>query len=215
MTTVGDFINEGSKYKSPTTPPQPRKLGHMKNSHSESNALYMAKRPVPLQINIQQKPLGYSLHRSDSTPSISPIRQNARRDTTPSPHGFRPKEDQRSTPRSANRRYQEYEITETPIRGRGAVRSPTKHLEDVPEVEEIINNTPSQIPKRSRSPIKKVFGDRARLGTADTKEEEPTSHKKQSLVDKIKLKIEEIVSLHLDAKVTDANVFDDRDIRQT
>jgi hypothetical protein len=171
-----------------------RKSGHSKNSHSESNALYMKKRPEPIQV-IENNTSPNMMHRSDSSPNISPNRIAAcRRAAQGSLQSFY-EEDNRSYSRVVNRSQQVNELSRSPTRGRGFSRYSPKQLDDVPESREITFETPSPSQKRPWSPVKKIFGEGGWLSnTASSKEESPTS-KKPGLVEKIKLKIEEIVSL--------------------
>ena len=190
MTTFTGFLREMNSQDPQKLPPR-KKLSHMKNSRSESNALYMAKRPAPTNID-EAQPSGCSLQRSDSSPSISPRRQH--QDTIPWTHGFSNGEDERQWFSSPRRSHAERDSADSPSRGRG-LQSPVKHLENVPEKDDNILEQSLAAPKRSRSPIKKMFGEGGWLSNVAGPKEELGNQKKPGLMEKIKHKIEEIVSL--------------------
>jgi hypothetical protein len=85
-------------------------------------------------------------------------------------------------------------LSKSPTRGRGLSRPSANNLEDVPERDEEGFQTPPAAPKRSSSPMKRIFGEGGWLGgSPDSKE--PGSQKRLGFVRRVKLKIEEIVSL--------------------
>jgi hypothetical protein len=193
LTTFTDFMGGTNKVYEGSNPHQTRKLGHLKNSHSESNALYMRKRPEPIQVvEINTSP--NLLHRSDSSPNISPTRIAARRGAAQGSLQSLYEEGNRSYSRTVSCSQYVNDLSRSPKRGRGLPRSSPKQLGDVPESREIAFETSSPSQKRPWSPVKKIFGEGGWLsGTASSKEES-TTPKKPGLVEKIKLKIEEIVS---------------------
>jgi hypothetical protein len=193
ITTFTDFMGGTSKIYERSNPQQSRKLGHLKNSHSESNALYMKKRPEPIQV-VEHNMSRHVLQRSDSSPNISPTRIAARRTAAQgSLHSFYD-EDDRSYSRTVNCSQHMNELSRSPTRGRGFSKSSPKQLDDVPESQEITFETPSPSQKRPWSPVKKIFGEGGWLSSTASPKEESTTPKKPGLVEKIKLKIEEIVS---------------------
>lgn len=177
-----------------SNPQQSRKLGHLKNSHSESNALYMKRRPEPIQV-VENNTSRDVLHRSDSSPNISPTRIAARLGTAQDSLQSFYEEDDRSYSRTVNRSQYVNVLSRSPPRGCGFPRSSPKQLDDVPESREITFETPSPSQKRPWSPVKKIFGEGGWLSSTASSKEESTTPKKPGLVEKIKLKIEEIVSL--------------------
>lgn len=176
-----------------SNPQQSRKLGHSKNSHSESNALYMKKRLEPIQV-VENNTSRDVLHRSDSSSNISPTRIAARRGAAQGSLQSFYEEDDHSYSRTVDRSQYVNDLSRSPTRGRGFPRSSPKQLDDVPESREISFETPSPSQKRPWSPVKKIFGERGWLSSTASSKEESTTPKKPSLVEKIKLKIEEIVS---------------------
>jgi hypothetical protein len=175
-----------------SNPQQARKLGHSKNSYSESNALYMKKRPDPIQV-IESNTSHDALHRSDSSPNISPTRitgrHGAEQDSLQSFY-----EEDRSYSRAVTRSQYVNDLSRSPTRGRGFPRPSPKQLDNVPESREISFETPSPSQKRPWSPVKKIFGEGGWLSSTTCSKEESITPKKPGLVEKIKLKIEEIVS---------------------
>jgi hypothetical protein len=229
LTTFTDFMKSQDEARASS----PRPFSNVKNSRSEGNEMYKTRRPEPLVL-IPPKPSCYIIHRSESSPSVSPLRRPPRRDTTPSPelsYYFAEDEDSCSPPRRgrqrgeeptsrspSRRRRQEYVQSSFPqasTRERLS-RSPTKTLDDVVERDEVIIRFPSLSPspsppkRRSRSPMKKMFGDHGWLGhstdpkekakprpekfTIVPKEHSTIRHKKSTVMGKIKNKFEEFVS---------------------
>ena len=109
-------------------------------------------------------------------------------------HGFNRSEDERQCFSSTQQRHPEYDPIGSPPRGRG-LQSHLKNLADVPEKDENIPEQPVADPKRSRSPLKKMFGEGGWLSNAAGPKEDLSNQKRPGLMDKIKTKIEEIVSL--------------------
>lgn len=179
-----------------SNPLQSRKLGHLKNSHSESNALYMKRRPEPIQVVESNTPREV-LNRSDSSPNMSPTRIAARRDAAQGSLQSFYEEDERSCSRTVNRSQYVKDLSRSPTRGHGFSRSSPIQLDDVPESQEITFETPSPSQKRPWSPVKKIFGEGGWLSSTASSKEESTTPKKPGLVEKIKLKIEEIVSFDI------------------
>jgi hypothetical protein len=147
----------------------------------------MKKRPEPIQV-IENDMSRDVLHRSASSSNISPTRITARRgaeqDSIKSLYG----EDDRSYASTVNRSQYVNGLSGSPT------RSSPKQLDDVPESREINFETPSPNQKRPWSPVKKIFGEGGWLSSTASSKEESTTPKKPGLVEKIKLKIEEIVS---------------------
>jgi hypothetical protein len=169
-----------------------RKKGHMKNSHSESNAFYMRKRPEPIQLVAQNNTSRQLLQRSDSSPNISPI--PARRGAAHASVQSLYEEDYSNHQNIDGSQGVENHPT-SPIRGHGFPRPSSKQLDDVPENHETTFDTPSPSQKCPWSPVKMIFGERGWLSSTAGPRNESTTPKKPGLVEKIKLKIEEIVSL--------------------
>lgn len=193
ITTFTDFICGTNKTYERSNAHESRKKGHLKNSHSESNAFYMKKRPEPIQIVEHNNTSRHALQRSDSSPSISPVRIAARRGAAQGPLQLSHEEDDRSYYQGVNR---SQHVDNLPIRGHGFPRSSSKQLDDVPENRETTFDTPSLSQKHPWSPVKMIFGEGGWLNSTVNSKNESTTPKKPGLVEKIKLKIEEIVSLN-------------------
>jgi hypothetical protein len=193
LTTFTDFMGGTNETYERSNPPQSRTVGHLKNSHSESNALYMKKRPEPIQV-FENDTLRDVLHRSGSSPNISPTRITSRRGTKQGSLQSFHNEGDRSYSRTVNGSEYVIDLSRSPQRGCGFPRASPKQLGDVPESREISFETPSPSQKRPWSPVKKIFGEGGWLSSTASSKEESTTPKKPGLVEKIKLKIEEIVS---------------------
>lgn len=186
-TTFTDFMSGTNTYEA-TIPHPSRKTNHLKNSQSEGNATYMTRRREP--IHADEHEASRLLHRSDSSPSVSPTRIAVQ--------GFLQSsndETNHSCFRCINHGPHANDLTRSLKRGRGLSGSSSKQLEDVPQTDENAFETPSRTQNRSRSPVRKIFGEGGWLGSANSKKEESSTPKKPGLVEKIKLKIEEIVGL--------------------
>jgi hypothetical protein len=155
----------------------------MKKSISESNALYKAHRPAPITIPNREQTGGLR-NRSDSSPNIlQPQKEkHAARNYDGDTEEYKWRSDARRG--------------QSPSRGR-SVRSPAKHLDDVPEKDESFKEQPFTPPKRSKSPIKRMFGEGGWLSTSSGPKEESSAQKRSRLMGKIKSKIEELVSDNL------------------
>jgi hypothetical protein len=195
ITTFTDFMGGTNKIYERSNTQESRKKGHLKNCHSESNAFYMKKRPEPIQIVEQNKTSRHVLQRSDSSPSISPVRIAARRGTTHGSFQLHYEEDDRSHYQAVNRSRHVDNCPRSPIGGHGFPRSLSRQLDDVPENQETTFDTASPSQKRPWSPVKMIFGEGGWLSSTASPKNESTTPKKPGLVEKIKLKIEEIVSL--------------------
>ena len=210
------------------------------------------------------RPSGPTIHRSDSSPSVLPLRFPTRRNRTPSPdivsyyqeddepispagrgreiardttHRGRqfvernvsrspvrlqlPCQAQKSEPRSPNRHPNQAHSKDTFSMSSGnsrhLTRSPTKTLDDVVERDEFdspnpsLASPPNPTKKRSRSPMKKMFGEHGWLGkspdevqehklrskksSTTRKEDSAQRQKKPSIMGKLKNKLEEIVRI--------------------
>ncbi len=172
---------------------QSRKMGHFKNSHSESNAFYIKKRPAAIKV-VEHNMARHVLQRSDSSPNIPPNRVASRRGAAQSAFQSFYEEDDRSYYQAVNHVQHHNDICRSPTRSGGLPGSSPEPREDVPESRETTLNTPSPSQKRPWSPVKKIFGEGGWLSSSASPKEEPASPKKPGLVEKIKLKIEEIVS---------------------
>lgn len=241
--------------KDDSSAPSPE-LSHTKNSRSESHAIDMARSPDSMN-NQTLKPTGFAIHRSESSPSVSPLRfpflqarspslelpsyyrdgsslptgssrsrqqpyyisdphQDAGADSSRSPSRMAKKPSLESRSRSPSRQ-QGQELLQSHAYSRNHTSSPTKTLGHVSEREELDTDllsrasSPPLTPpkKRSRSPMKKMFGDHGWLGQSpDEKPEqrlkskksfaprngEASSQKKITMMGKLKNKLEEIVS---------------------
>jgi hypothetical protein len=232
----------------------PQRL-HVKNARSEGNAVYVARPPTP-PIVYAPKPATYGIHRSESSPTVSPLRFSPPHERSLSPELYSRdlegdqllSQDRRGRQRSEDRYYNgrqdagsempsrfpvrkssmspvrrspqrparpPYQEPVQHARSRDLPRSPKKTLHDVSEQDEFIaqprSSSPPPVPpkKRSRSPMKKMFGENGWLGqSADEKPElkvQPKKfvargtgdvpiRKKTTMMGKLKNKLEEIVS---------------------
>jgi hypothetical protein len=195
ITTFTDFMGGTNKIYERLNTQGPKKKGHLKNCHSESNAFYLKKRPEPIQIVEQNKTSRHVLQRSDSSPSISPVRIAARRGTAHGSFQSLYEEDDRSHYQAVNRSRHVDNRPRSPIRGHGFPISSPKQLDNVPENQETAFDTASPSQKCPWSPVKMIFGEGGWLSSTASPKNESTTPKKPGLVKKIKLKIEEIVSL--------------------
>lgn len=219
-------------------------LSHMKNSLSEGNAVYTTQRPDP-PIVYASKPTSYGIHRSESSPTVSPFRFSPAHEGSLSPelylcdlkgdvlrpaHRGRHRSEDRyrdgrqdadgelppphetnkvSTPESSPRpsRLPRQESLHYGY-SRNLTGSPTKGLGDVCEGDEFdaalsrqsASPPPTPPKKRSRSPMKKMFGEHGWLGQSPNDETEQIlrpknspSRKKNTMMGKLKNKLEEIV----------------------
>jgi hypothetical protein len=202
-TTFTDFL-KGMNISGTLKSPESKKFGHLKNSHSESNALYMTTKPVSLQPH-QQNSQRHTLQRSDSSPSISPMRATVRRNVKLSIDEYPRGKDELADVQIHDHTRNEYESSMSPQRGRAPPRTSEKELNDVSESGENNSQMPQKTPRRSRSPMKRMFGEGGWLSSAADPKDESSNRKKPGLVDKIKHKIEEIVRLEQHYLVTCTN----------
>ncbi|RDL37355.1 uncharacterized protein BP5553_04788 [Venustampulla echinocandica] len=232
QTTMTEFITRATRENSTPPMPSPRPF-HTKNSLSEGNGVYQPHRPSPLAVPFQ-KPARHMLHRSESSPSIPPLRFQARGDEG---RGSEPTEfaDEDNTLESPTRRgpddrdyrSRRYRVEGAPLsfpsrsrhglaisrspsptrsnirspgdessnrssRGRQQTISPPKPLDDVFETDEIdarrvaaaMSPLVDPIPKRSRSPMKKMFGDHGWLGQSPDELKEVKVRTKKSSLDR-------------------------------
>lgn len=193
LTTFTDFMGGTNKTYERLNPQQLRKVGHLKNSHSESNALYMKKRPEPIQV-FENDTSRDVLHRSGSSPNISPTGITSRGGAEQGSLQSFYHEDDHSYSRTVDGSEYVIDLSRSPPRGRGFSRVSPRQLDDVPESREISFETLSPSQKHPWSPVKKIFGEGGWLSNNANSKEESTTPKKPGLVEKIKLKIEEIVS---------------------
>lgn len=195
MTTFTDFMY-GATANDASYPRKPREVAHLKNSHSEGNGLYLAKRPETANID-EYSPSPRVLRRSDSSPNISTMRMSACRDAAQNSLQSFYSEDHRLYPWSVDRGQHMNGLPECPTRGRGFSKPIAKELEAVSETGRKAFGTPSQSKKRSRSPIRKFFGEAWRSNPSPN--DEMGTPKKPGLIEKtknkIKTTIEEIVGL--------------------
>lgn len=200
MTTMSQFID----------PPPARaeqhplhsKRSHMRNSRSEGNVSYKSKAPEPLHLDTHNRSSYLFHHRRDS----SPERSQSYRDNPATP--ARVVAYYEENPAKASRRrgqtsegghyYDSAGRSESPVRGRTTSHSPVKSLPDVIERDEVHVEIPESPVKRSRSPMKKMFGEGGWLGRTSSMDEFPDErYRKPGMMDKIKHKFEEFVRRHV------------------
>lgn len=254
QTATSDFIT----IQDDTLVSSPR-IMHTKSSHSEGNADYMVRRPEPANV-YKSKPITSPIHRSESSPSVSPLRFPPPRERalTSELYGYSsdddeiPSQPRRGRQRNDNRgrdqdgrqedsavvfsrsptrqvtkgygrespthssRQPHHEPLHSYIYARNLTSSPTKGLDHVSERDELDGEDPSPPPsppkKRSRSPMKKMFGENGWLGQSPDEKPEikprpkkihsarndsSPNRKKTTVMGKLKTKLEEIVSKHL------------------
>lgn len=194
-TTFTDFMGGTNKIYERSNTKGSKKKGHLKNSHSESNAFYMKKRPQPIQVVEQNKTSRHVLQRSDSSPSISPVIIATHCGTTHGSFQSPYEGGDRSHYQAVNRNRHVDNRPRSPIRGHGFPRSSSRQLDNVPENQETTFDMASPSQKRPWSPVKMIFGEGGWLSSTANPKNESITPKKPGLVEKIKLKIEEIVSL--------------------
>ena len=233
----------------------PPKFSHTKNARSMGDALYAARSPSPPVAYIS-KPPSCGIHRSESSPTVSPLHFQPPFERSPSPefHFYLPEDDSPLSTLSRGRQQLEnishghdqhgverrsrspaHQSTTPTARvspprpsrmpypepahyasSRPLPRSPTKTLHDVSEQDEfevsqlIKSPSPPPVPpkKRSRSPMKKMFGEHGWLGQSPSEKPEPKlqskkffargngdmhERKKTTMMGKLKSKLEEIV----------------------
>lgn len=232
----------------------------MKNSRSEEIAVYLTRKPTPLNVT-KSYPSGHALHRSESSPRLNSRRSPERHNRSPSPgiSGYYAEDEASAAParhgRSRSRNsagrnhpYHDDDAFSTPSRQRPvdtsttedfcspthvqsqsnynrfpprsssptrpSTRSPTRILDRVSEHAEYssklnepdlsCNQTPSPPKKRSRSPMKIMFGEHGWLGRSpdELQGEKHSFNKssagrkeKSSVMGKLRSKIEELVSV--------------------
>lgn len=79
QTTFSDFIGNETSVPSPAM-----EATHMKNSRSEEIAVYLTRKPTPLNVT-KLYPSGHALHRSESSPRLNSRRSPERHNRSPSP----------------------------------------------------------------------------------------------------------------------------------
>jgi hypothetical protein len=249
QTTISDFTGNGNEVPSPSM-----RAAHMKNSRSEGNAMYMARKPTSLNVP-QSRPNGHAIHRSESSSRLNPHRSAERDNRSPSPDiaayyaedeaAASPTRRGRSRSRIAVGRGRPHQdspsrqlaVESSTIRefcppthiifqnhsnrsppkssspNRHLTRSSTRILDDVPERDEFDNKIndadlfvgpdPNGLKKRSRSPMKKMFGeygwlgrspDELQAGKLSSKKSAPGRKEKTSVMGRLRTKIEELVS---------------------
>jgi hypothetical protein len=225
-------------------------LSHTKNARSEGNVTYIARSPSPPLV-YAPKLTTYGIHRSESSPTVSPLRFKPPCERSPSPevYFFRPEDDRLLSRDTRGRRQIEDRFRDdqpdvegsprlqsstsstrpSPLRPSRMpyqepfhyacsrnLRSPTKTLDSVYEKDEFdasqskASLSPPPVPpkKRSRSPMKKMFGEHGWLGQSPNEKPEPKfqskrlfaqsngdfqGRKKTTMIGKLKSKLEEIV----------------------
>jgi len=255
QTTISDFMGYDDAAPSTRGP-------HMKNALSEDNAMYMIRKPGPLQDPQPKSNSHHGFHRSESPPRLNRYESPQRRNRTPSPNisSYHGEDESAALPRRGRSRsrsvvgrnlpYENGHIGcapsgQFPLNGslsqdfrspsrmqspnhghrhppnsssptRDKARSPQRVLADVSEREEcetkisnadpVIDPNPSTPKKRSRSPMKKMFGEHGWLGrspdelnAAKLKSKKPSSARKEktSVMEKLRTKFEELVSSFL------------------
>jgi hypothetical protein len=174
--------------------PRPsRKIAHLKNSHSEGNDLHIAKRPAPIHID-EHSASCRALQRSESSPGTAPTRTAAGREGAQVSLQPVYSEDDRLYSYNCNRAQPVNDLSEGITRGRGFAKTSVKPLGDVPEIEENVFEIPPRSHKRSRSPMRKIFGEGGWLSNPSPKDDSGTP-KKPGLVEKFRSKMGEIVGV--------------------
>jgi hypothetical protein len=231
------------------------KFSHTKNARSVGDALYTTRSPSP-PVAYTSNPSSCGIHRSESSPTVSPLRFQPPFERSPSPefHFYLPEDARLPLARSRGRqqidnichgdqhnvehrsRSPANQSTKSSARAspprpsrmpyqepshyassRTLQRSPTKTLHDVSEQDEfdviqlVKSPSPPPVPpkKRSRSPMKKMFGEHGWLGQSPNEKPEAKfqskklfsrgngdmqERKKTTMIGKLKSKLEEIVS---------------------
>jgi hypothetical protein len=191
MTTLADFMG-GLKTYEASKPNKSGKSAYLKHSHSEGNGLYTPKRALSITGN-EQSFSWRALQRSGSSPSIPPTRILARLNGAHESLQSVYSEDDHLYSWGVNRSQPMTDLPGSITRGRSFSKPSISQFDDVPETEQHEFKT-SQNQKRSRSPMRKIFGEGGWLSNPSPKDESGAP-KKPGLVEKFRNKIGEIVCL--------------------
>ncbi|KAI9744919.1 MAG: hypothetical protein M1818_001845 [Claussenomyces sp. TS43310] len=173
----------------------PKNRTHLKNSLSEGNVLDGSEERGTTRFDYSK----YTLSKSDSSPNFSPHKPNQR--------PFSPERedwDEYENPSYHAGNEDAQGLFRSSARARGLSRSPNKQIDEVPEKEEVDSHNgirgrsetiadsspPTERRHRTRSPMKKMFGEKGWLGTTTDLNEHKA--KKLGMMAAIKTRIGEL-----------------------